>query len=172
VPLSSDPAKREVQLANLQRGSEDGAMKRALSHGGYAQLAQEQLDEKTRQIMDALAADAPLRAADGGLPAHDSAIVALLADCMCRLDSLRADITAHGIFHQRGRRKGQVRPAVELERQLRRDAAGYLDQLGMTPKSRSALGLDLARTFDLAKAMSSGDEDALRAAGVIDGGTG
>jgi Phage terminase, small subunit len=148
-------------------------LQRALTHGGYAELARARLAENERRIYDALAADAPLRDSAGALPAHDSAIVALLADCLCRLDVLRLDIGAHGVLVERGRRKGQVRPAVELEARLRREAAGYLAELGMTPKARAALGVDLARTVDLATAMSEQDPERraalMREAGVGDG---
>ncbi len=47
-----------------------------------------------------------------------------------------------------------------------------LDALGMTPRSRAKLGLDLARAADLATAMSEPDpvkrERLLREAGVVD----
>ena len=49
-------------------------------------------------------------------------------------------------------------------------ASDYLDALGMTPQSRAKLGLDLARTTDLATAMSEPNDDRraelLREAGI------
>jgi hypothetical protein len=151
-PLSSDPVKRETQLANLQpgAGAGDGGLRRAHSHGGYAEIVAERLADREREIYDALASDAPLRDSDGGLPRHDSAVVALLAQVMIRLEDVAADIAVRGILEQRGKRRGAVRNVVDLEARLRREAAGYLDALGCTPKSRAALGLNLAATKDLA----------------------
>lgn len=173
-PLSSDPVKREAQLANLRpgAGAGDGGLQRARTHAGYAALARERLEQKTLEIYDALASDAPLRDGTGELPRHDAAAVALLAQCLCRLDDVTANVRDFGVFEQRGRRKGSVRPAVELERTLRREASSYLAELGMTPKARAALGLDLARTVDLATAMSEPDPERraelMREAGVGD----
>ncbi|HWF31961.1 MAG TPA: P27 family phage terminase small subunit [Solirubrobacteraceae bacterium] len=160
-PLSSDPAARAAQLANLQPGAETAPLgnDRARSHGGYARLAAERIDEKVRDVWEALAADAPLRDLDDKLPAHDSAIVDLLAQTLCRLEDVTANIRDYGVFQGRGKHKGAVRPAVELESKLRREAAGYLDSLGMTPKSRAGLGLDLARTRDLAQEWARQGED-------------
>ena len=159
-PLSTDPVKRERQLANLRQIPPDARPAQPnLSHGGYAAVARERLEQKTLAIYDALASDAPLRDGRGDLPRHDAAQVALLAACLCRLEMVAADIGMHGMLVQRGKRKGQVRPAADLEMRLRREAAGYLDVLAMTPKSRGALGLDLARTVDLATAMSDPDPE-------------
>jgi phage terminase small subunit len=160
-PLSSDPVARQAQLANLQPGAETAPLgnDRARSHGGYARLAAERVDEKVREVWDALAADAPLRDFDDKLPAHDSAIVDLLAQTLCRLEDVTANIRDYGVFQARGKHKGTVRPAVELESKLRREAAGYLDSLGMTPKSRAGLGLDLARTRDLAQEWARQGDD-------------
>jgi len=59
-----------------------------------------------------------------------------------------ANVRDHGVFEAK---TGAVRPAVELEGRLRREAADYLDALGCTPRSRARLGLDVARGFDLAQ---------------------
>lgn len=121
--------------------------RRALSHGGYAEVAAEALSAKTSEVYDALAADAPLRDEQGGLPRHDSVQVRLLADVLCRLDSVG------GWLDGRWATK-EARPVLELESRLRREAADYLDALGMTPRSRAKLGLNIARTaqsFDLAR---------------------
>jgi phage terminase small subunit len=156
-PLSSHPAARASQLANLRRAP--AGNQRAVSHGGYAALARDRLEVKVREVYDALAEDAPLRDADGGLPAQDSTVVTLLAECLCRLEDVTANIRDCGVFQARGKHKGTVRPAVELESKLRREAAGYLDSLGLTPKSRAGLGLDLARTRDLAQEWAGQGDD-------------
>jgi phage terminase small subunit len=161
-PVGGGGARHPNSLANLQpgAGAGDGGLQRARSHAGYAAIARDRLEQKTLEIFDALAADAPLRNTAGDLPRHDAAQVALLAQCMCRLDDVTANIRDCGVFVQRGRRKGQIRPVVELERTLRREAASYLDALGMTPASRAKLGVDLVRA-----ASTMGDElDAARAA--------
>lgn len=156
MALSKRDAARQRQLANLQRGGGRPASiehRPALRHGGYAQLAAAQLDAKARDIFDALAADAPLREA-GELPRADSALVRLAAECLCRLDTLSAYLTAHGILDA----KGNVRSAAELERRLRAEAADHLDALGMTPRSRAKLGVDVQRGFDLAQQWAAQDD--------------
>lgn len=155
-PLSSDAELRERQLANLTPAPPiQAGEQRALSHGGYADIAAARLDAKTRAIYDALSADAPLRAADGGLPAHDAAIVSVLAIAMCHLEDVNAHLTQYGLFVRR-----RPRPAVELASRLRKEIVSYLEQLGMTPKARANLGVDLARA-----ASTLGDElDAARRA--------
>lgn len=128
-------------------------------HGAYAQLNAERVEQREAAIFEAFAADAPLRA-DGELPSHDGAIVALLAQAMLRLEDVAANIRDFGFFEQRGKRKGQLRPAVDVEARLRREAAGYLDALGMTPKARAALGVDLVKARDLAQEWAKdGDSD-------------
>jgi len=150
-PTSRDPAKRAKQLANL-RPAPPAPAGNALArrHGGYAVIVHERLEAKALEVFDALAADAPLRGPTGDLPAPDVAQVRLLAEALCRLDTVSADVSAFGLLEQRGKRRGQVRPAAELEGRLRREVADHLDALGMTPKSRARLGLDLQRSFDLA----------------------
>jgi len=134
---SSDPRKRERQLANLRVGPPAASGNRlALRHGGYAAIVHERLEAKALEVFDALAADV--------------AQVRLLSEALCRLDAVSADVTSFGLLEQRGKRRGQVRPAAELEGRLRREVADHLDALGMTPKSRARLGLDLQRSFDLA----------------------
>lgn len=162
VGLSSDPGKRARQLSNLKPGATAAPTdnRLAVTHAGYAAVAAERLDAKVREVFDALAADAPLRGIDGGLPRSDAAQVRLAAECMCRLDSIAEYVAAMGIFDPE---TGAIRPALALETRLRREAADHLDALGMSPRSRARLGLDLARTVDLATAMSEPDTEARRA---------
>jgi hypothetical protein len=55
---------------------------------------------------------------------------------------------------------------------LRAEALDLAESLGMTPRSRARLGLDLSRTVDLATAMSEPDDERraelLREAGLDD----
>lgn len=138
---------------------------RARSHGAYAKIAPARLDEKARELYDALAADAPVREADGSLPAADAVAVRLAADTLCRLEDVQAWIEENGIFdsrrqnagYKRTKKKGRYRRsadpmrAVEMEDRLQRRLMDQLDSLGMTPRSRAKLGLDQARQFDLAR---------------------
>jgi hypothetical protein len=77
-PLSTDPERRSRQLATLQpgRGAAGVGNRRTVKHGAYARVSKAELELKTRELFDALAEDAPVRAADGGLPAHDNGGVA------------------------------------------------------------------------------------------------
>lgn len=143
TPLSSDPDKRSKQLANLRPAP--GAPqenRRAVRHGGYAAVVRERVEGKVREVFDALAADVPLRE-EGALPAADQAQVHLLAEALCRLEDVSANVRDFGMFDQKN---GAVRPAVDLEARLRKEAAEYLDALGMTPRSRARLGAELTRT--------------------------
>jgi hypothetical protein len=158
-PVGGGGARHPNSLANLQPGS--GAPpgnSRALSHGGYAAIARERLDTRVREVFEALSADAPLRGHDGELPAADVVVVQNMAEAMCRRDDVRDNIRDYGLFDQK---TGDLRPALDLERRLRREILKYADALGMTPRSRAALGLDLARTgsFDLARHWQDADAE-------------
>jgi hypothetical protein len=162
MPLSKRQAARDRQLANLARGDNPAPAgnRRAVTHGGYARIAAERLDAKAREVFEALSLDAPLRARGGELPAADSVAVRLLADALCRLEDVAADIRDHG---WRDRTSGEQRPVVDLEQRLRREALDYCEALGMTPRSRGRLGLDLARTYDASVAWSEPDPTRRRA---------
>jgi hypothetical protein len=136
--LSSDPAKRANQLANLKRGGTIAPLgnRRSRKHGAYATIAIERLDAKTREVLDALADDLPLRDSDGSVPASDVPLLRLLADVLCRLDDIGAWLSAHGWQDA----KGEPRQVVDVESRLRREAATYLEALGCSPASRVRLG--------------------------------
>jgi hypothetical protein len=176
VPLSDRPEARERQLANLKRGQNPAPRENRFNvlHGGYAAVLADTLDAKVGVIFDALSEDAPL--SEGSeLPRADTVVVRLLAECLCRLDSVSADLRDHG---WQDRRSGAPRPAVELVGRLRREAADYLDALGMTPRSRGRLGVDLGRVAGLDAstilALARGEADPevrralLRRAGLLD----
>lgn len=147
TPASKEPAAHARQLANLRTAPLPPAPlanQRARTHGGYAAVSHERLGEKALAVFTALAADAPLRDGAGELPAADAALVRLAAECLLRLEDIGQHLGEQGLFD----RKGAVRPVVELEGRLRREAADHLDALGMSPRSRGRLGLDLARTAE------------------------
>ena len=70
---------------------------------------------------------------------------------------MNAYLAAHGYLDP----KGGVRPAAELAGRMHREAADYLDALGMTPRARARLGLDLQHTVDRATARNTEDDDRL-----------
>jgi hypothetical protein len=154
MPLSSDPVKRERQLSNLRRGNNPAPSgnRLAVRHAGYARIARERLDAKQREVYDALAADAPVRGPDGGLPSAHAVPVRLLAEALCRLDDVSAHLRDFGVLDQR---TGDPRPAAELEGRLRREALDLAEALAMTPRSAGKLGLDLARTEDVARGIAA-----------------
>lgn len=142
-PLSSRPEARDRQLANLRAGAAPAppGNQRALQHGAYAALRREEVEAEEGRILEALEADAPLRDPDGGLPSADGVAVRLLASCLVRLQRVEAYLTAHGFLDE----KGEPRPVLEVEGRLRREALDAAEALGMTPRSRSKLGLELVR---------------------------
>lgn len=142
MPASRDPEKRARQLANLRNApAAPVGNQRTRRHGAYAEIAEERLEAKAREVFAALAADAPVREDDGGLPAADVAAVRLLADTLCRLDSIGEYLARRGWEGEDGR----PRPVLEYEARLRSSALDVMRELGMTPRSRAALGYDLAR---------------------------
>ncbi len=149
MPLSKDPERRRRQLANLRPPPPppEGNV-RALRHGGRARKASLiRAGSWAERILAELEAEAPLRDADGGLPVHDRQVVELLASALARLESVSAWLEARPAVDE----KGSPWPAEDTARRLRGEVARLLDALGMTPKSRAALGLDLVRSFDLAR---------------------
>jgi hypothetical protein len=136
-PLSSDPQQRERQLANLRRGGTNPGGGRPIEFGGYAKLAREQVAEHEREILDVIAASAPVRSAHGGVPVADQMVVVLLAEARCRLTMVKAALDAWPFSDQRG----NYANAVALEGRLRRECLRYAEQLGMTPAARHRLGL-------------------------------
>jgi hypothetical protein len=148
-PVGGGGARHPNSLANLLPAppAPPEGNQRRMTHGGYAAVDPARLDAKVQSVFDALAVDAPLRDHDGGLPVADRYVVGLLAECLCRLDDVRAHIRDFGMFDQETK---QPRAVVAIEGKLRREAADYLDALGMTPRSRARLGLDLSRTMQAA----------------------
>jgi hypothetical protein len=104
-------------------------------------VARERLEQREAQVFDALASDAPLRNADGSLPAADAVVVRLLAEVLCRLDTIGAHIRDRGLLDD----AGNVKPVVEVEGRLRREAADHAEALGMTPRARAKIGMNLIR---------------------------
>jgi len=142
MPISNDPVKRARQLANL-RGAPRGN-RRTLQHGAYAALPPERVDAKVREVVGALARDAPVRDADGGLPAADAVIVRQLGETLCRLDSIAEYLGRKGWEGEDGR----PRPVLDYEARLRGHVLDLLKELGMTPAARAKLGIDLMKAAE------------------------
>jgi hypothetical protein len=161
--LSRDPEKRAKQLANLKQGDapKQWGQTFSLKYGARATGRTLPVEGKAALIYELLAETAPLRDQDGSLPQSDRLVVELLALCLARLDACTTYVAMHGPLDL----KGNVRPAAEYEVKLRREAAGHADSLGMSPRSRARLGLDLTRTQSFAEQMQSMPEagDRLRA---------
>jgi phage terminase small subunit len=96
---------------------------------------------------------------DGSLPAADGVVVRLFADALARLDLIHEYLGHHGWQDE----DGNPRPVLEYEARLRREALECARELGMTPRSRAALGLDVVRAgaaFDLARHWQETDSEA------------
>lgn len=144
MPLSRDESARAAQLANLKRGGTVSPGRKP-THGAYATVTEAELQGKTREIFDALAADAPVRAADGGLPPAHTLTVRMLAEVMVRRERVRVTELSQGLEIASGPRKGALRGVVEYGMRLDAQALELAKELGMTPRSGAALGLDIAR---------------------------
>lgn len=167
MPHSRDPEKAARQLANLRNAPPAPlGHRRSLKHGCYARVTEAELDAKAREVYDAIAADAPVKSADGSLPAHDTVLVRVLAETLIRRDRALREELRHGIEVESGPNKGKLRGVVELGLRLDGQVIGLLDRLGMSPTSRAKLGLTLAqasRTFEDAVAEGRARWDAIDA---------
>lgn len=114
------------------------------------------LGETRQEIFDALAEAAPVRSSDGSLPAADAALVELAARSLARVREADEWVMEHGALD----RKGKPRPAIAHLEKATRNAAELLDRLGLGPRARAALGVDLQRGFDLAKHWEGSDDAA------------
>ena len=130
MPLSSDPERRRKQLLNLKRGGTvaPAGNQRAVKHGAYALVTEAELEShpKALAVYEALAADAPVRARDGGLPSHDGLVVRMLAENRVQRERVRVDELLHGIETSDGRLRGVVEYGLRLDAQ----ALDYTKELG------------------------------------------
>ena len=158
-PTGGGGARNPRSLANLRPQLAPAAPlrnARAVKHGAYAAVTAHELDGKTREIFDALGEDAPVREVDGALPAADTLVVRMLAEVMVRRERVRVTELRHGLETPDGRLRGVVEYGLRLDGQ----ALELAKELGMTPRSRAALGLDLARAerVDLAQVWAAQHE--------------
>lgn len=161
------PSKKS--LANLRQAPPaDKGNGRAMQHGLGAKLP-ENLPPEAEELRQLLRENSPVRGSDGDAHPADEAYIFNAARFWAKVNRANDWLEEHGWFGE----DGQLRPVVAELRKHEDQLAKYLDQLGMTPTSRARLGLDLARTADLATAMSEPDaekrRELLRQAGVVDG---
>jgi hypothetical protein len=142
-------AKSRASVQKRQTGAKHPATK----HAAHAEVLPARVSEKARAVAAEIAVAAPVRDSDGGLPVHDQEVVKMLATVLCRLDSLGQWLDKNGSLD----RRGKVRSAANWERRLQSQALRFMKELGLTPSSRAKLGLNLAKTVDLAQAMSHPD---------------
>ncbi len=176
-------------LANLKRGNVDtlvpGAGPKwepgaspALRHGLRSRAPSKVvLDPIVREIEEALAADLPLKNADGSVPAADRFAVELAAIALLRVRRVSAYLELQGDTDDRG----NLRPELDGLGKAIENAARMLDRLGCSPRARAALGVDVARMAQagadpatLLSAAQAESDPALRArllerAGLIEG---
>ncbi len=148
-PIGGGGARNPASLANLQpgRGAAGPGNSRALSHGAYSAQLLADVSAEVQELMAALAAAAPVREVGGELPAADLVAVEVAARALKRYRHIAAWCDTYGRITER---TGEVKPAAVLEGQAERSLREAIDSLGMSPVSRARLGLDVARSFDLA----------------------
>lgn len=148
MPTSKDPKKRARQLANLRTGppARQGNQL-ARQHGSYAEVTAEDRAGEVEMIFEALAADAPIRGADGGLPAADSVVVEMLAENRVRRKRVNLEELRHGIED----RNGQIRSIVQFGWRLDEQALRLCSELGMTPAARARIGVDVVKGLSAAE---------------------
>lgn len=156
MPLSSDPAARERQLANLQPApAAPSGNRRAVKHGAHSTLSADAISAEVRELYDVLADSAPLRDGVGALPVADEAAVEVAARALHRYRKIATWLDLHGRLAEK---TGEPKPAARYEVDCERALERALDSLGLNPRSRARLGLDLAgaaeKAPDLARALA------------------
>jgi len=145
--LSRDPVKRANQLRNLPSGGNTAHVGRAArTHGAYAMVVQSELDEKTAEIFSALAEDTPVKE-NGALPAADTVAVMELARALILRDRFADYLQRRGFEDEHG----NPRPVLSELAKHNAHILNVLEALGMTPRARAQLGLDLIKGLSAAE---------------------
>jgi Phage terminase, small subunit len=119
---------------------------RAVTHGIYSELA---LAPRTVELADWLRANVP-NATEADEPMIQAAAMAL-----ARLESAQRHLDQTGMVT----RRGQLRPLMRVIGTLQAEARRSLEALSLTPATRTRLGLDSARGFDLARRLAALDDE-------------
>lgn len=116
-------------------------------HGAHAvRWSDEPVQRKREEILRLLEGDV-----GAVLKPADQTTVGLLAVALRQVELLNRHLEEKGPILP----SGQVRPALEMLAKLLKVALDYAGQLGMTPVSRARLGLDVARTADIAQLLAT-----------------
>lgn len=151
--------KNPKSLANLRQAppaEKDNG--RAMQHGLAAKLPVN-MPPEAEALQEVIRAAIPVRGSDGQAHPADEPYIANAARFWAKVNRANDWLDEHSWFGE----DGELRPVVAELRKHEDQLTRYLDQLGMTPTSRARLGLDLARTADLATAMSEPDPEKRRA---------
>lgn len=108
----------------------------AVTHGARAML---RLAPRAEQIADDLREIVPARSDS------DEPTIRLLALVLARIETANEWLDEHGLFRNG---KGEPQAILKNVSTWENTASRLMDKLGLTPTSRAALGLDLARTHD------------------------
>ena len=108
----------------------------ALKHGGDAVL---RLTPRSVEIADGLREIVPASSPS------DEPTIRLLALVLARIETANEWLAENGIFRNR---RGDPQPVLKALSTWENTAARLADRLGLTPTSRAALGLDLARAHE------------------------
>ncbi|HEV2924667.1 MAG TPA: P27 family phage terminase small subunit [Solirubrobacteraceae bacterium] len=127
--------------------------RRSVKHGAKAQVLPARI-EATARAIDKVLEEAPVRNPDGRVPIHDRGVIEMLAVVRCRLEDVGRWLDERGVMNPK---TGKPQSAALWERRLQSQALRLEKELGMTPQARAKLGVNLARTADLAQAMSNPD---------------
>jgi len=112
-----------------------------MRHGGHATPTVDEIATVEQELRE-LAAAAPLRDSNGDLPVFDRPWARELAAGIWRLRRVRAWVDLHGALDEKS---GSVQPAAALELRLSQHVREGLKALGMTPRSRAKLGIQISR---------------------------
>jgi hypothetical protein len=146
--------------------------RRGVHHGGGVTVKSHrvEIEAKEAEIIEELAAAAPVRGVDGGLPSHDVFAVRLLATEMVRYANMTAYSYDYGLLDDNGEPRQSL---LDLMGKTADRILRLLTSMGMTPASRAKLGLDLVRQASLSEAMSEPNRRKrmrmLRELGVVEG---
>lgn len=143
MPMTTNAAARERSLKNLKKpkGAQKG-QQAALKNGSRARKPVGDIGAAREELRDALATAAPLRDREGNLPRADEIAVEVVAAALARYRFMQSHLERLTPFTSGNRlRFTLVRELRRTEKQLLAELA----ELGMTPRGRAALGLDVAR---------------------------
>ncbi len=160
-PTGGGGARHPRSLANLKPApAAPSGNRRTLRHGGYSAALVADVEVEVRELMDALGEVAPVRDGAGGVPPADVPALEIAARALRRYRTVSGWCDLHGRLDDR---TGERRPAATLELECERAYWRALDASGLNAQARARLGLVIARSVDIASALSEPDA-ALRSA--------